>query len=620
MPHSDSDMVNRRKLMQGLGTITGIGLAGCSSSEDDSDNSTETGPDGGSGELGERVPQITLSYWADMGGEYTVPMESGSSVISESLGKIGLDVEITPMGLSSSLGDILGDERKANLAQFGHSFSAARLDPGEFLSDNKAQLAFSEGPNWSKYVNCEFTDLVNQANKATDREERQELVNQTQELYSSEVGTIPLTNKVLFWGANDRIDVKGGGLAGITGDSPYWMMLSEVNEGENVIKAGIAPGFLERIIPTNANGNQILASVLNSPLRGFTPDLEPRNVLASNVEVSEDGLAVTVELKDGIQFQNGDPITAEDVAWSYNYYFSNLDLYPHGVDVPWAEELQLEEPWGPIDVVDDKTVVFNFAEKYPVFTARTMNMWGILHSESWREQGAAEGGSEFDPDPHIGSGPMEIADFQPGREMRLTPTEVEHPIFNPSHDLVLIGFQDAASETQALKAGEIDLVMERSSGSFVEEMEQVDNINTAGGETLGIMTIYPQHQFGPQKFLELRKAISVVIDREKWNQLAYRGSATPQFASTLFMKTESDAHPWRPPENRLSKFTTNPSGDPEKAKQILRDAGWSWDDNGNLHYPPDADLEPKWPKGGDPEPDQFACLDGEGNYVPPGDR
>lgn len=46
------------------------------------------------------------------------------------------------------------------------------------------------------------------------------------------------------------------------------------------------------------------------------------------------------------------------------------------------------------------------------------------------------------------------------------------------------------------------------------------------------------------------------------------------------------------------------TGDVEAARQALSDAGWGWDDQGNLHYPEGAELE-AWPEGETPNPDNF---------------
>jgi peptide/nickel transport system substrate-binding protein len=64
----------------------------------------------------------------------------------------------------------------------------------------------------------------------------------------------------------------------------------------------------------------------------------------------------------------------------------------------------------------------------------------------------------------------------------------------------------------------------------------------------------------------------------------------------------------------LATITDKPEGDIEEAKQVLRDAGWGQDDDGNWHYPPDADLSPRWPKDGKPSASEFPCLTKEGKY------
>jgi peptide/nickel transport system substrate-binding protein len=329
---------------------------------------------------------------------------------------------------------------------------------------------------------------------------------------------------------------------------------------------------------------------------------------------------VTVTLKDGIKFHNGDPITAEDAAWSYNFFFSNPQVYDVN-PISNAEEPQLSEPWGFIDVVDDRTFRFNLSEPSPIIETLTLVRWPILHSKSWREQGAEEDADFFEPDPYIGSGPLEVVEHETSSSLRLRPSPVEHPRWNPDHDVALLGFQSNTAQTQALKAGEIDVVMEVSLQSFKDEVSNADNLTVVEQETLGTLPCYAQCDVAPTKFKEFRAAFSATLDREKFNQLVYGGEATPQFAGTLLARSENGSHPWRGPEDRLKKFTTNPAGEPEKARQMLADNGWGWDDNGNLHYPPDADLTPVWPKGtSSPDPDQFPCLNGDGEYVPPDER
>jgi peptide/nickel transport system substrate-binding protein len=96
----------------------------------------------------------------------------------------------------------------------------------------------------------------------------------------------------------------------------------------------------------------------------------------------------------------------------------------------------------------------------------------------------------------------------------------------------------------------------------------------------------------------------MALNRQKINNLGFLGETEPEYAGTLF----TNVHPWRPPDDRLTKFTEEPEGEPEAARQLLEDAGYGYDGDGNLHYPPDADLTPLWPAEELPPEEDFPCL------------
>ena len=112
-------------------------------------------------------------------------------------------------------------------------------------------------------------------------------------------------------------------------------------------------------------------------------------------------------------------------------------------------------------------------------------------------------------------------------------------------------------------------------------------------------------------FPEFRQALGTAINRQRLNQLAYDGMSEPILHSEIY----ADSYPYLAPDDMIPEFTDDPTGDLEAAKQVLRDAGWGWDDNGNLHYPPDANLSPVFPTGDRPSPDEFSCLAEEGGEV-----
>lgn len=86
---------------------------------------------------------------------------------------------------------------------------------------------------------------------------------------------------------------------------------------------------------------------------------------------------------------------------------------------------------------------------------------------------------------------------------------------------------------------------------------------------------------------------------------AFDGRVEPDMFPTYI----SGNHPMFPPEEMLYEHPDT-SGDVEAARAMLEEEeGWGWDADGNLHYPPDADLEPLWPEGEVPSAEDFPCID-----------
>ena len=65
-------------------------------------------------------------------------------------------------------------------------------------------------------------------------------------------------------------------------------------------------------------GEHVHEPLIQSTLTVTTEDLEIAYDLATAMEVSEDGMTWTVDIRDDVRFTDGEPLTAEDVAFTYN--------------------------------------------------------------------------------------------------------------------------------------------------------------------------------------------------------------------------------------------------------------------------------------------------------------
>jgi peptide/nickel transport system substrate-binding protein len=250
------------------------------------------------------------------------------------------------------------------------------------------------------------------------------------------------------------------------------------------------------------------------------------------------------------------------------------------------------------------TVVFNFERVFQPFISRMMPRLGILHKESWVAAGADDNPADVTLDPIIGSGPFRVTQYQEGSSSMQLESRGDHHLFNPDHDLIFQSFQEQSSIIQAFKQGTIHMAPDIGSGA-------ADNIAQSMSQDMiffnpGFLpyVIYPQYNFGPTKHLEFRKAVAMALNRQQITDLSFGDENEPsEFVNILQPK-----HPFHTPEDMLERYPEDPTGAVDAARAVLEDAGWGWDGEGRLHYPPDADLSPLWPAGEEPTAEQFPCL------------
>jgi len=597
----NNDDINRRKLLIAMGAVTTSSLAGCQGDNDGS------GGDGG-GDLGERVPQpLVLEYYSDAGGA-TKLAENAVSIIKPDFEQLGIDVEINPASVANQMANKQNDKRVQNFNFGWHGVDPSRLDPHELTIREAAHWAGADGAgNNTNYADCEYTNLAVQQAQAPNEPTRRNMVNKAHSKLSQDSPSIQLVRNPYFAAyRTDTLNVNREGKAGFNQYNALPYIYSEPVDSDRIITT-VSAQYAQSTVPFHLSASQMTthwSHMVYSPLTSYTEDYELRNVLADKVETTNEGKTTRVVLKDAT-FHDGEPVTAEDIQFTFKLMWDNPGGFPQAV----APE------YDSIDIVDDKTAEFNFPEPFLPLISKIWPRWGIYPKHVWMEAGAGNNPTNFslDPDNIIGAGPFQVTDFQQGEFIRTDPYD-DHPVHSPGHGLTMRVFRDANAEFRAFKQGEVDHFTQLS-GATVAQIDS-DLSDTAAVSTSSGFTNYRvncQWSFAPTKFPTFNKACAASLNRQEINEVVFRGETEPSFAGTFF----SSVHPWYPPEDMLEYPTRNPQGDVEGAKQMLRDDGWGWDDDGNLHYPPDANLSPYWPKGETPAKEYgFPCVvDGEYNQT-----
>ncbi len=297
-------------------------------------------------------------------------------------------------------------------------------------------------------------------------------------------------------------------------------------------------------IPSNTNetcGGDVLDAITAKLIRYDAETAEPINNVAESIE-SDDATNWTVTLKDGWNFHDGTPVTAESFvnAWNWAAYGPNAQQNAYFFEpIEGYADLQSEDPDGDgpqtapepaatemsgLAVVDDKT----FTIKTSSPTSNLPVRLGYTAFSPLPESFFADNGEAFGAAP-IGAGPYKFVSYTEGQDITLTANEDYAGENKPQvKDLVFKIYQEADAAYADLISGNLDLmdtlpVSALAGDKFRSDLG--DRVVEQASGTIQTMT-FPLY-VAPYDNADLRKAISQAIDRETITQTIFAGSRAP---------------------------------------------------------------------------------------------
>lgn len=594
-PHDSNTSINRRRVIQALSAGAAISLAGC-------------GEDGGGNnqDLGERVQEIKLDYFSNWGGR-TAVLEKMMPLIADNIEELGVTTSVTPKEISRILDEWIGDQRAQNFTGGFFFPGQDRIDPRQDIRRNAIDWAGDNGKgNIWNYANCEYSGPAINQQFAPTEEKRQELITEAFRVTSETAPLVPISSFSIMAATNtDEVDIGGVGNAGMTFLNPNWLIKSEP-KNRDVIREVISPNMIRTTnFPTSESAGvlAIWNQYVHSPLFQYDENYELQPNLATGYEFSNEAKRLEIELRDGGTFHNGDPITTEDVKFTFEILEENGDSYPRAGDMGLSDD--------GIEVIDERTIAFNFEAPSLSVRRRTLPTWGILHKDTWLDAGVRENPEAVELDPIVGSGPFAVTNLEQGQYLE-TEAHAGHPKYDIDHGVLFKAYGNEQTAVQAFEQGEVDSTDNLSPGAF-DRLEGTDGVETIATKAFTPWTLQAQCNWGATQFPAFRRAVGAVLNRQKIIDVALYGQGDP----LLYATAHNTSSPWMDNTDPLTKMTDDPTGSVEDARTLLEDAGWGWDSNGNLYYPQDADTSPLWPQGETPSPDDFPCITADGEYVDP---
>jgi len=295
----------------------------------------------------------------------------------------------------------------------------------------------------------------------------------------------------------------------------------------------------------------------------YDPDtMEPVPGIAESWEVSDDAKTWTFHIRDGVKFQDGEPLTAADVAFTFNLV---LDNAPNAFTIYTNHLESVEAP-------DDHTIVMKCSEP----RGTMLHMWvPILPEHIWGKMPVDDVFNKFANEPPIiGSGPFQLVERKKGTYAKLKTWEGYWGGRANIDEMIMHLYTNAETLASDLELGVLDMTNQLGNAEFakfenkegfgsevaVHDMYDCLAINCYEGKSLGHPVLRDP---------KFRQALAWAMDNEKICEVAYMGYLTPatSILPSDFWKEPVDYH-WEPPADVKRSF------DLEKANQILDEAGY----------------------------------------------
>ena len=284
---------------------------------------------------------------------------------------------------------------------------------------------------------------------------------------------------------------------------------------------------------------------LTKPMPGklITPSL------AESWSASKDGLSYDFVIRKGARFHNGDPVTGEDVKFTFERYKG-------------ASAALLKDKVKEIQVLAPDRVRFVLKQPWPDFmafygTSATGAAWIV--PKKYIEKVGEDG---FRKAP-VGAGPYKVVSVSAGNELKLE-AFADYWRKKPAVKyLVMRSIPDESTRAVAVKTGEVDVAY-LFGGPVAQDLKRTPGVTIKAPLLYGMYWLDFLDQWDPKSpwhDRRVRLAASLAIDRNAINQAEMLGLGRPTGAFV-------------PPEFDFALKVDPPAYDPRRAKQLLAEAGY----------------------------------------------
>jgi len=493
-------------------------------------------------------------------------------LITDGMRELGVDVDAKVITWEQMIDAVWYNRDSWDMTGWQMTARPERLDPDEFLYNLFHSSTAENGYNFIGYINPKYDEIVEKQRVTLDKEERRDLVFQLQEILADEAVCDFVVNPTVNIVYSSKVfkpeSIKE--MAGM-GIKNFWTYIYAEPAGEQKNLILNSNDTIHAINPLYVSGtaDSWVTELVWDRLMRVGQDGLPKPWAAEKVEWISDK-QIKIVLREGMKWHDGKPVTVEDVKFSF--------------EVPLSGEVPMYKPFvsniESIEIVDDTTLLFNLKKAFAGFETATLAKLNIIPKHVWESiieglKDSPDNVESAQEEVPIGSGPYKYSNWKFSEEVVLEKNTEHFSV--PKMDKWIVRFIPNMEATLGMiQNGEINFLATYLGDSQLlqQKVEENPNLTMISSVDLGFRYFAFNHRRPPFDDIAFRRAVAAITDRDLivaaiWKGFAVSGDSVISPALEF----------WKNDNLNL------PSGGVEEAKQILKEAGYDWDEKGRLMYP-----------------------------------
>lgn len=546
---------------------------------------------------GEMVPTITVHSVTQ--AERPVEYETTRLVV-ENMRELGLDVEHRAIPWAQLIDEIWFSrvegqgraERPFQMTYWRMVGRPERSDPDEFTYNLFHSSVRDGGYNFIGYNNPEYDALAEaQRVEVADKEARLDIICEAQQVIRNDMINAyfvhPLTPQLVdtdVFNADSVVTQAGIGVHN------FWTWIGIEPTGDDKTLITSTTSFLNNFNPLEIAGDapSRVTEMTWDRLMRINP-IGVAEPWAAESVVWEDPLNVVVTLREGMKWHDGEDVLSDDAAYSFVAALvgvTNVDEEDGNIRVEFTPEAADYHPFAQnvanIEIIDDLTLRFTLKSPSAAFETSSLAKLNLIPKHIWEPiindlltKPDADVNSIQEEIP-IGSGPFKYTAFDVNEFVLLEAFD-DHWA-RPKIDAWLMNVLPNQEATLGqIQAGEMNFLWEWPGDPGVLQDIAADNeqLDLFSAVSIGFQYFAFNVRYAPFDDVNFRQAIAHTIPQQFIIDNIYNGFAAP---ADSFVSAALEY--WRQCDD-LPTYDFNIEG----ARELLANAGYSWDDDGRLQYP-----------------------------------